>query len=65
MQFAVLSTGLVALVCTAAIAPIVIGIGWLWYRPLVGLAVLVAGAAATYGLVRLARLRVARKAAAV
>ncbi|TAJ38288.1 MAG: hypothetical protein EPO67_02055 [Reyranella sp.] len=57
-------TGLVALLCTMAIAPIVIAIGWLWYRPLVGIAVLVAGFAATWGLARLARRRVARKAAA-
>lgn len=55
-------TGLVALLCTVAIAPIVIAIGWLWYRPLVGIAVLVTGFAATWGLVRLARGRVARKA---
>jgi hypothetical protein len=57
-------TGLIALLCTMAIAPIVIAIGWLWYRPLVGIAVLVAGFAATWGLVRLARRRVARKTAA-
>ena len=55
-------TGLIALLCTVAIAPIVIAVGWLWYRPLVGIAVLVAGCAATWGLVRLARSRVARKA---
>lgn len=55
-------TGLIALLCTVAIAPIVIAVGWLWYRPLVGIAVLVAGFAATWGLVRLARGRVARKA---
>lgn len=55
-------TGLVALLCTVAIAPIVIAVGWLWYRPLVGIALLVAGFAATWGLVRLARGRVARKA---
>ena len=55
-------TGLVALLCTVAIAPIVIAVGWLWYRPLVGIAVLVTGFAATGGLVRLARGRVARKA---
>jgi hypothetical protein len=57
-------TGLIALLCTMATAPIVIAIGWLWYRPLVGVAVLVAGFAATWGLARLARRRVARKAAA-
>ena len=54
-------SGLVALLCTVAIAPIVIAVGWLWYRPLVGIAVLVAGFAATWGLARLARRRVARK----
>lgn len=53
-------TGLVALVCTVAIAPIVLALGWLWYRPLIGIAVLTIGAGATYGLMRLARLRAAR-----
>lgn len=57
-------TGLAALLFTMAVAPIIIAIGWLWYRPLVGVAVLVAGAAATWGLARLARRRVARKAPA-
>jgi hypothetical protein len=56
-------TGLVALLCTAAIAPVVIAIGWLWYRPLVGIAVLIVGGLATWGLIRLARGRVARKTA--
>ena len=56
-------TGLVALICTVAIAPLVIAIGWLWYRPLVGIALIVVGAAATWGLTRLARLRVAHKTA--
>jgi hypothetical protein len=54
----------VALVCTAALAPIVIAIGWLWYRPLVGIGLLVVGAAATWGLTQLARQRAIRKAAA-
>lgn len=57
-------TGLVALLCTAAIAPVVIAIGWLWYRPLVGIAVLAVGGAATWGLARLARHRAARQTAA-
>ena len=57
-------TGLVALICTVAIAPLVIAIGWLWYRPLVGIALIVVGAAATWGLTRLARLRVAHRTAA-
>lgn len=56
--------GLVALVCTVAIAPIVIAVGWLWYRPLIGIAMIVVGGAATYGLMRLARQRVARRVAA-
>lgn len=57
-------TFLVALVCTAAIAPIVIAFGWLWYRPLVGIGVLVVGAAATWGLSRLLHTRAAAKKAA-
>lgn len=56
--------GFVGLLCTAAIAPLVIAVGWLWYRPVVGIAIIVVGAAATYGLLRLMRLRTARKAAA-
>ncbi len=56
--------GLVAMVCTAALAPLVIALGWLWYRPLIGIGVLIVGAAATYGLVKLAHRRIARKAAA-
>ena len=54
-------TFLVALVCTTAIAPIVIAFGWLWYRPLVGIGVLVVGAAATWGLMKLLRARTAAK----
>ena len=54
----------VGILFTAAIAPLVIAIGWLWYRPLVGIAILVVGAAATWGLLRLLRLRTAKKAAA-
>ena len=53
----------VALVCTIAIAPVVIAFGWLWYRPLIGIGVLVAGAAATWGLTRLLHRRVAAKKA--
>ena len=56
--------GLVAMICTAALAPLVIAFGWLWYRPLIGIAVLIAGAAATYGLTKLARRRVAQKTTA-
>jgi hypothetical protein len=56
-------TGLVALLCTVAVAPVVIAIGWLWYRPLVGIAVLIAGGLATWGLMRLARRRALQKTA--
>lgn len=52
---------LVALVCTAAIAPFVIAFGWLWYRPLVGIGVLAVGAAATWGLMKLLRARAAAR----
>lgn len=54
-------TFLVGLVCTVAVAPIVIAFGWLWYRPLIGIAVLVVGAAATWGLSRLLRARAAAR----
>jgi hypothetical protein len=54
-------TFLVALVCTVAIAPIVIAFGWLWYRPLIGIAVLLVGAVATWGLSRLLRARAAAR----
>lgn len=57
-------TFLVALVCTMAIAPVVIAFGWLWYRPLIGIGVLVVGAAATWGLMRLLHQRAAAKKAA-
>lgn len=55
---------LVALVCTAAIAPIVIAFGWLWYRPLIGIGVLVVGAAATWGVMKLLRSTSAGRTAA-
>ena len=54
--------GLVAMIFTAVLAPLVIALGWLWYRPLVAIGVLIVGAAAAYGLIMLARRRVARKA---
>jgi len=54
---------LVALVCTVAIGPIVIAFGWLWYRPLIGIGVLVVGAAATWGLMKLVRARSAARPA--
>lgn len=57
-------TFLVALVCTVAIAPIVIAFGWLWYRPLIGIGVLAVGAAATWSLTRLLRTGAEAKRAA-
>lgn len=56
--------GFVGLVCTAPIAPLVIAIGWLWHRPPVGIAILLAGPAATYGLLWLVRPRSTRRAPA-
>ncbi|CAN5888950.1 hypothetical protein BH11PSE3_BH11PSE3_45400 [soil metagenome] len=55
-------SGLAAIVCTLALATIVIAMGWLWVRPLTGVAVLAGGAVATYALMRLVRLRATRKA---
>jgi hypothetical protein len=52
--------GLVSLLLTLVIAPIVIAIAWFYYRPLVGVGILVAGAVAAYAVKMLA----SRKAAA-
>jgi hypothetical protein len=54
---------LVSLILTAVLAPIVIAIAWFWYRPLVGIAVLVAGGAVAYGLKHLAHRKVAAQKA--
>ena len=56
--------GIVALLCTTSIAPVVIAIGWLWYRPIVGIGILVVGGIVADLAVRLARQRTARKRAA-
>ena len=58
-------TGLVALLCTVAIAPLVIAIAWLFYRPLLSVGILVVGAGLTYGVIWLAKQRKAAKAAAL
>lgn len=50
-------TGLVAAILTLAIAPVIIAIAWIFYRPLLGIAVLVIGLAAAAGLVWRARQR--------
>ena len=56
--------GIVAFLCTAAIAPLVIAIGWLWYRPVVAIGILAIGGILTYAAIRLGRQRAARKAGA-
>lgn len=56
-------TGLVALLATAVVAPIVIAIAWFWYRPLVSLGVLVVGGAIVYGVKTLAARRTVARAA--
>ena len=50
-------TGLVALLVTVVVAPIIIAIAWLWYRPLISLAVLVVGGVVAYGVKTLAARR--------
>lgn len=48
-------TGLLALVLTLAVAPLVIGIAWLFYRPLIGAGIILAGVVASFALSRLRR----------
>lgn len=48
-------TGLVAFLLTLVIAPAVIGMAWLFYRPLIGLAVLCLAGLGIFGLTRLRR----------
>jgi Transmembrane protein 43 len=57
-------TGLIALLVTAVVAPIIIAIAWFWYRPLVSAGVLVVGFAVAYGIRTLAARRHARAAPA-
>lgn len=52
-------TGLVALLLTLVLAPSVIALAWLFYRPLVALAVLAAGLGAAFAIGRLRRGRMA------
>ena len=56
-------TFLVGLLCTATIAPVIIAIGWLWYRPVVAIGTLAIGGIVVYGVLRLVRQRAARKVA--
>ncbi len=46
-------TGLVGMLLTAVLAPVVIAVAWFWYRPVVAVAVLAAGAAVVLGLGRM------------
>ena len=52
--------GIVSLTLTAIVAPVVIAVAWLWYRPIVSIVVLAIG----FGIAYLLRRRAARKAAA-
>jgi Transmembrane protein 43 len=56
--------GIVAALVTAVLAPLVIALAWMWYRPMVSLAVLAGGAAVAYGLRRIAKRRAAARPAA-
>jgi hypothetical protein len=57
-------TAVVAFLCTAALAPVVIAIAWFAYRPVVALITLVVGGALVAGGITLARRRKAGKTAA-
>jgi hypothetical protein len=57
-------TGLVGLLLTAVLAPIVIAAGWLFYRPVVAAGILVIGGIVAYMAIRIARQRQQRKVAA-
>jgi hypothetical protein len=52
--------GLIALLMTAVVVPVVIAIAWFWYRPLVSIAVLAVGA----GIVTLLKMRAGQRATA-
>jgi hypothetical protein len=52
--------GLIAVLMTAIVVPVVIAVAWFWYRPLVSIAVLAVG----FGIVALVKMRAGRRAAA-
>ncbi len=56
-------SGIVSLVLTAIVAPLVIAVAWFWYRPLVSAVVLAIGLALAYGFKRIASKRVAARKA--
>jgi hypothetical protein len=55
--------GIVSLVLTAIVAPLVIAVAWFWYRPLVSAAVLAVGLVLAYGFKRWASQRAAARRA--
>lgn len=55
--------GIVSLVLTAILAPLVIAVAWFWYRPLVSAVVLAIGLALAYGFKRVASQRAAARKA--
>lgn len=59
-----LGTGLVAFVLAVAVGTVVIALAWFWYRPLLALGIVVAGALISWLLVRYGTSRAARPAAA-
>ena len=52
--------GIVAFLLTAATAPVVMAIAWLWYRPLLSIGLIAAGGAVAYGIRVLAHRKAAR-----
>lgn len=50
-------TGALAAVLTVLVAPLIIAVAWLFYRPLVGIAILAVGLGLAYGITRLRRSR--------
>jgi hypothetical protein len=50
-------TGVMALLLTVVLAPVVIAIAWFWYRPVVAVIVLAVGAVLAYGAIHWARAR--------
>jgi hypothetical protein len=56
--------GLISLMLTALVAPLVIAVAWFYYRPLTAILILAVGAAAAIGLKTLASRRASIRAAA-
>jgi hypothetical protein len=56
-------TSLVSLMLTLVLAPVVIAVAWIWYRPVVGVIVLAVGLAGAFGVSRLIAQRRAAAAA--